>query len=199
MQKKLLLSTLALVGTVTLASGYLWYAEIGDKKFVTESTPAIKETADKTKDELPITTSPEENQIVTEKNSTVSTSEKPIEETVNNPAPEEELNPYEIFEAKVVLEINGIKLPIAYQDDMTAEDAMREVQTKYPESFRYEGIEYGGDLGTFVKSINGITENYKEKMHWILYINGKKSNKGISTLKLNPHDTIQWNYEKEIL
>ena len=111
----------------------------------------------------------------------------------------DEINPEEIFETKVTLQINGKNLLIPYQNDMSAEGAMKEVRSRYPESFWYESIEYGGDLGTFVKSINGIAENNREKMYWILYINGNKSNKGISILILKPDDIIMWNYEKEIL
>ncbi len=111
----------------------------------------------------------------------------------------DEINPEEIFEAKVTLQINNKNFPIPYEEDMTAEEVMKEVRSRYPESFSYESIEYGGDLGTFVKSINGIVENNREKMYWILYINGNKSNKGISILKLKPDDIIMWNYEKEIL
>ncbi len=110
-----------------------------------------------------------------------------------------EINQAEIFKTKVTLQINGKSLYIPYQENMSAESAMKDAYSRYPESFWYESIEYGGDLGTFVKSINGIAENYREKMHWILYVNDKKSNKGISKLKLNPDDIIMWNYEKEIL
>jgi hypothetical protein len=76
---------------------------------------------------------------------------------------------------------------------------MNEAAKKYPDKFSYHGTNYGTGLGTFVEEINGIKNSTKEKMYWILYINNKKSNRGISSLILNTNDIIKWNYEKEIL
>lgn len=192
MRKKLLYFLITLFGATTLVSGYWWMKDstqtiISSIDQIEQPTPQKEGIA---VEETNITNKPVPNKKII---STTSTAE-PNSAPVNT-----EINPEEIFEAKVTLQINGKNLQIPYQNNISAESVMKKAHARYPESFRYESIEYGGDLGTFVQSINGIAENNREKMYWILYINGKKSNKGISTLILNPDDIIMWNYEKEIL
>lgn len=194
MRQKLLYFLITIFGTATLVSGYLWNSEVQNQNFkIPEKEEEIirevkiddeqNKTEPATTYQLPLTT-----QTVT-----TSTGTEPDTPTTT------EINQEEIFKTKITLQINGKNLHIPYQENLSAESAMKDAHSRYPESFWYESIEYGGDLGTFVKSINGIAENTREKMYWILYINGKKSNKGISTLILNPNDIIMWNYEKEIL
>ncbi len=206
MQKKLLYFLITLFATATLVSGY-WIVE-GQKIKTPENEP-ITITESQYDDRQEVAEEEQEIESNTEdtvnyRSTTTQTISDPNHQETKPPAeatiaPDEETNPYEIFEAKVTLAIDGKNLHIPYHDSMTAERAMREVAQRYPESFHYEGIEYGGDLGTFVTAINGKKENPQEKMRWILYLNGSASNKGISTLKLNPDDILSWNYEKETL
>ncbi len=200
MQRKLLYIFTALFGVATLVTGYLWHIDDPPHIPTIQKIPIEQQTTN------PSTTLKSENE---QKNVESVTSYQLPDDTKKIPTntatepPDTpttaEILPEEIFETKVTLQINGKSLLIPYQDDMSAEGAMKEAHSRYPESFSYESIEYGRDLGTFVKSINGIAENNREKMYWILYINGNKSNKGISILKLKPDDIIMWNYEKEIL
>lgn len=205
MRNKILYVLIAIFGATALVSGYIWRSEISGQRLVVRETPIVsepttKETNEKiinlpnyqsystktlNKDESPITNHPpaQKNDSTTSSKSTI-TSTTPLEKKID---------------PHITLEIDGYSLSIPYLGNMTAEDGMKKAHELYPESFWYQGIEYGGDMGTFVKSINSKSENYQEKMHWILYLNGKKSNKGISTLKLNQNDIIKWSYEKEIL
>lgn len=192
MRQKLLYFLIILFGVGTLVSGYLWRIENKNKRLKIaevqnyilkkEIIPEIQKRDETKPNEPPNLQSPISN----------------LQKVPPTSSPPEK-NPEKKIEVTVTLEINNTQLLIPYHENLTAEDAMKEAHELYPESFWYEGIEYGGDLGTFVQSINGISENYQEKMHWILYINQKKSNKGISTLKLNQNDIMKWNYEKEIL
>lgn len=194
MRKKILPLLTLLFGLAAITSGYLWYrddrSEILDSKIPIEEKILIEEIKN-------------EDQKIPNYKSEPSdkTKETQVEKEMvqTKPTLPTKTITEEKIEVHVTLDIDGNKFLIPYIEQMTAEDVMKKAHTQYPQSFWYEGITYGGDLGTFIKSINGKSENYKEKMHWILYINGKKSNKGISALKLNPGDIIRWHYEKEIL
>ena len=188
MQRKILYILIILCGIATLVSGYSLVesrkAYKVKKYWVESQSPGIQpsQISSTSNHESTITKIPTEQKTITSK-----------------PTDTSETNLEEKFETNVSLKINGNTFTIPYIEKMTAEDTMKYAHETHPQQFWYESIAYGSDLGTFVTSINGTAENYKEKMHWILYINGKKSNKGISTLILNPNDTITWNYEKEIL
>jgi len=88
---------------------------------------------------------------------------------------------------------------IPHTTGITAEQAMDLAVTHYEGSFSYQGTSYGSALGTFVHEINGIAQDSRQRMYWILYHNGAASHKGISTLILEPFDIITWKYEKEKL
>lgn len=195
MQRKTLYILIALCGIVTLVSGY---SLIESQKFHKIKSANItiehQQVAEQKNNDKQIA----DNKLQTEGRTKIPETKIVIHEQAQTSS-SPEINQQEKIETSVSLEINGGTFIIPYTKNMTAEDAMKYTHKKYPQQFWYESIAYGSDLGTFVTSINGTAENYKEKMHWILYINGKKSNKGISTLILNPNDTITWNYEKEIL
>jgi hypothetical protein len=198
MRNKLLYFLITLFGAATLVSGY---SLVESKKVFKDESKKDDSIEQQYDDDQQPTINDQNTETNIEKVTSYRLQEtnSTTQPNTNTSTPQEQFNSHEIFEAKVTLQINNKNFPIPYEEDMTAEDVMKEVQSQHPESFWYESIEYGGDLGTFVQSINGIAENNREKMYWILYINGKKSNKGISTLKLKPDDIIMWNYEKEIL
>lgn len=198
MRKKILIFLTLAAGLATVVSGYWWYADNGQQTTVNRqiqmiSEPNKKSTTDKIKK------TDDDKKVTGYRLQVTTTPQLPNSPTTSTTSPPPETNPEEQFTSLVTLEIDHIKLLLPYADGMTAEDAMKEAMKKYPDTFSYHGTTYGTGLGTFIEEINGIRENYKEKMHWILYINGKKSNKGISTLILKPDDIIKWNYEKEIL
>jgi hypothetical protein len=61
-------------------------------------------------------------------------------------------------------------------------------------SFTFKAVRYPA-LGYFVNEING-REN-KNGYYWTLYIDGKYSNKGASSVILQGDELIQWRYEKK--
>ncbi len=197
MRQKLLYFLITIFGAATLVSGWVLLGEVKNEK---QKVKSEEVTQNITQEKQKIHSEQNNNTALKNQAEYRQISEKQnLPENQTTTELDNLTNSEKIFEATIMLKVQGKNLVVPYVDNMSTEDAMREAQSQYPESFSYESMEYGGDLGTFVKSINGITENNREKMHWILYINGKKSNKGISTLKLNQDDIIMWNYEKEIL
>jgi len=50
-------------------------------------------------------------------------------------------------------------------------------------------------LGSYIYSINGISENKKEGEYWIYYVNGQQANVGVSNYLLKEKDEIRWQLE----
>ena len=59
--------------------------------------------------------------------------------------------------------------------------------------FEFKTREFPG-LGVMIESINGL-EN-ADGYYWILYINWKNSEKGVSSARVTLGDSIEWKYEK---
>lgn len=59
--------------------------------------------------------------------------------------------------------------------------------------FRFTSKNFSG-MGAFVESING--KKNAGGFYWILYVNGKASDLGVSQAKIRSGDTIEWKYEK---
>lgn len=57
----------------------------------------------------------------------------------------------------------------------------------------FSGRDFPG-LGFFVEEINGTRS--ADGYYWILLINGKKSDRGVSSARVERGDTIEWRYEK---
>lgn len=55
--------------------------------------------------------------------------------------------------------------------------------------------DYGGALGLFMESLNGIANNNDTRLYWTLYVNDKLSVEGMSQAKVKPGDTVTWKYE----
>ena len=72
-------------------------------------------------------------------------------------------------------------------------DAMNELSST--RDFKFTGKDYPS-LGFFVESING--KKNADGFYWILYVNGKSSDLGVSQAKIRAGDTIEWKYEKGI-
>ncbi len=86
-----------------------------------------------------------------------------------------------------------------YAADVTEQSSvfslMRLLSDTHPE-FTFSGREYGA-LGFFVETINGVSNNTKTKFYWTLYVNGTRSNLGVSSAIIQPSDSITWKYEKD--
>ncbi|MDO8551916.1 MAG: DUF4430 domain-containing protein [bacterium] len=70
--------------------------------------------------------------------------------------------------------------------------------------FRFTSKDFPG-MGAFVESINGLPAPRSARQagkiaadgyYWILYVNGAKAQQGISTIIVNPENSVEWKYEK---
>jgi|GEM_PF-2986286 len=77
----------------------------------------------------------------------------------------------------------------------TVLEVMRAYQTAQRGTFSFSGKEYVG-LGFFVETINGRAAGGGK--YWILYVNGKSSNLGVSQALVSPGDRIEWRYESNM-
>ena len=91
----------------------------------------------------------------------------------------------------VIFSVPDASYSLYAQPDTTVLGAMRILAST--SDFTFSGHDYPS-LGFFVESIHGKTAG---KGHvWIFYVNGEKSQKGISQTILSAGDTIEWKYEK---
>ncbi len=77
----------------------------------------------------------------------------------------------------------------------TVYDLMRHIEQAGKAVFEFKN--FGPGLGYRLESIDGKASDYRAKLYWIYYINGKKATVGISNYTLQPHDIITWKYEPE--
>ena len=81
---------------------------------------------------------------------------------------------------------------LAFNEGETALDFMKRAKSQGLVSFDYE--EYSG-FGAMITEING-TENGKDNKYWMLYVNGKLSDKGCSSEKLSKStEKVEWKFE----
>ena len=88
--------------------------------------------------------------------------------------------------------VEGQKYEVWVPEGATALEFMKLLQDSRGFSFR--GRQFPG-LGFLVEEINGLTQNPKEGMYWIYYINGETASVGVSQYILQPNDIIEWKYE----
>ncbi|OGH76866.1 MAG: hypothetical protein A2469_00295 [Candidatus Magasanikbacteria bacterium RIFOXYC2_FULL_40_16] len=107
-------------------------------------------------------------------------------------------NPNKIIEQaqenKASIIVNGQNYSAEFPAGATGYDFL--VLLSKQTDFKFNGIDYGGDLGFFVNEVNEI-QNTNEK-YWVYYINGEEAQTGISTYLIKPNDTIEWKYEESI-
>lgn len=105
--------------------------------------------------------------------------------------------PVEIPGAKhtIAVEIlaNGALYPAEIPVGSTAYDAMRAASAS--SAFTFSGKDFGGDLGFFVESINGISPESGENRYWTLYINGAVAKVGVSSYIVQNNDILEWKLE----
>jgi hypothetical protein len=56
--------------------------------------------------------------------------------------------------------------------------------------------DYGGDLGVFLNSIDGIGKDAKDQKYWQYWLNNEYSTVGVSTYALRPGDVIEFKFIK---
>ncbi len=60
-------------------------------------------------------------------------------------------------------------------------------------SYKVTAKDYGAGMGEFVETIDGIKPDSQH--FWAFYVNGKSSNVGASSYKLEANDNIEWKLE----
>lgn len=70
-----------------------------------------------------------------------------------------------------------------------------ETYAKSREDFAFETKTFPG-LGAFVESVNGVKN--ANGFYWTLFVNGALSDKGASSLFVEPGDILEWRYQKGI-
>ncbi|MDD5726542.1 MAG: DUF4430 domain-containing protein [Patescibacteria group bacterium] len=81
----------------------------------------------------------------------------------------------------------------AFVKDQTVYEFMKALEAS--QDFKFDGKDYGQEMGFFVQSINSQTNDNTKNLYWVFYLNDKKSDVGISSARLNPNDVITWKYE----
>ncbi len=98
----------------------------------------------------------------------------------------------------VTLTIHTSSKPAIYQIEVKGKtvvvDIMRQAEKQ---GLQLVTKDFGGSLGIFIESINGVKNNATPNYYWQFYINGQRSSLGISSATVSPHDRIEWKYENE--
>ena len=92
---------------------------------------------------------------------------------------------------EITLSVGGKNYHGTIRAEATVHDAMNELASS--SDFKFTSKEFSG-MGAFVESINGKPN--ANGFYWILRVNGKESQKGISQTFISQGDTVEWKYEK---
>ncbi len=92
-----------------------------------------------------------------------------------------------------VLYVNDQKLETEIKPNATVFELMSQLQAE--NKLIFNGKQFGGGLGFFVESINGVKNNDQKNYYWTYYVNGVEARVGISTYKIKSDDIISWKYE----
>ena len=76
------------------------------------------------------------------------------------------------------------------QEEKTAFDLMKELQSNGSIEFVYEE----SNVGVFVNSVNNIENNVSDNIFWMFYVNDKMAGVGIGAYDLQNGDVIEWKY-----
>lgn len=86
------------------------------------------------------------------------------------------------------------RLSLAITKPITVADLMTRAARE--QSLQIITKDYGGSLGLFFESIDGLKNDTATNQYWSLYINNTKSAVGASTAVVHPGDIVSWRYEK---
>ncbi|MEK7567776.1 MAG: DUF4430 domain-containing protein [Patescibacteria group bacterium] len=92
---------------------------------------------------------------------------------------------------EAVLLVGGKPLPISVSENKNLYDEMLTLQNENTLQFKSK---YFNGIGYFIEEIGGIKN--ENGYYWSLYVNGKESELGASTLIPKIGDLIEWRYEK---
>lgn len=82
--------------------------------------------------------------------------------------------------------------PVPLYDGQTAYDTFVALDQR-ENSVTFKSTDYGGDLGNFVTSINGVDSDSAN--FWKLFTNGTEAQTGISAIKPQDKDILEFRYE----
>jgi len=90
---------------------------------------------------------------------------------------------------KALAEVDNVTIPIYTEGTvLSAMEAHRDAS-----DFTFSGSSFPG-LGFFVDTIDG--RRTEDGYHWLLYIDGEMSSRGVSSARVAPGSVVEWRYEK---
>lgn len=89
---------------------------------------------------------------------------------------------------------NAVTYTVEMKPGSLVADLMHQAESK---GLQLVTKDFGGSLGLFIESINGVKNNATPNYYWQFYINGQRSSVGISSRRISPGDTVEWKYENE--
>lgn len=102
-------------------------------------------------------------------------------------------------QAKVSLIIAGSEKSANYEVDVKTGDTVADVlQSAETAGLTIFFKDFGGELGLFVESINGLDNDQKKNMYWTLYVNGQRASQGASSTIVKATDLVEWKFERAV-
>lgn len=101
-------------------------------------------------------------------------------------------------QVEVRLVVNSPSGPFTYDVNVPKNTSVETVMQKAKKKgLTYETKKFGG-MGTYIKTINGLSEDMRAQLFWIFSVNGKKGTVGISSYRIKAGDTISWSFENSL-
>ena len=98
----------------------------------------------------------------------------------------------------VSLSVIGNGQPVSYQVAISQKTLVIDVlKAAQAQGLTLLTKDFGGSLGIFIESINGLKNNQKPSYYWQFYVNGQRSSLGVSSASVSPGDRIEWKDENE--
>ena len=115
--------------------------------------------------------------------SSTAPSDKPLNQTTSK----------EVF--LEIVEPKGNKnFKVSISNKASALEILQKASTQY--GFELKTKDFGGPLGLFIESIDGIKNDNQKQIYWQLYVNDIYSQLGASSVIVSPGDTVTWKYKK---
>lgn len=83
---------------------------------------------------------------------------------------------------------------IAIGDNASVFEILQKAASENSMELNYK--DYGGDLGIFIESIGGKTNNFNSGYYWQYWVNGLYAKVGAGSYKLQDGDVVEWKYTK---
>ena len=122
----------------------------------------------------------------------------PAPEIIEEESLEKTITSSGIVKPEIAVEIVGVKdaKNISVATNLPSSVASIMEQAGANGQMALETKDFGGSLGLFIESINGVKNDPATSTYWQLYINGKKSALGASSVIVNKGDVISWHFEQ---